>query len=387
MSTSERSPHVTHPSIPQTSPLASYLAHKARIDEAMAAVLESGSYILGENVERFESEFASYVGTRHAIGVASGTDALFLALRAVGIGEGDLVVTVANTAVATASAIRQTGADVAFVDVDDSNLLMDPERLESLVIALDKRRPRAVVPVHLFGRCAPMSDIMHVAHRYELRVIEDCAQAHGAMRDGRKAGTWGDAAAFSFYPTKNLGALGDGGAVATSSERLEAALRELRQYGWNSSQVSGQPGVNSRLDALQAAVLSAKLPFLDADNARRREIAGRYEERIPAGSRVRLPPPDPGHAYHQFVIRTPDRNGLQRRLSHEGISTLVHYPVPIHLQPAFAHGIVMPGTELAVTEQAASEILSLPMYPQLDDQQLERICDAIAAWADEADEK
>jgi dTDP-4-amino-4,6-dideoxygalactose transaminase len=374
---------VSRSEIPQTSPLASYLAHKADIDKALAAVLESGQYVLGHTVARFEREFAAYVGADHAAGVASGTDALHLGLRALGVGEGDLVVTVANTAVATASAIRQTGAGVVFADVDEATLLLDPRSLDRLLARDTERRIRAIVPVHLYGRCAPMEEIMDLARRYDLVVIEDCAQAHGARRNGRMAGTWGDAAAFSFYPTKNLGALGDGGALTTNSESLATTVRRLRQYGWDADHISLDAAFNSRLDALQAAILSAKLPFLENENDRRRKIAAHYDERLAAVSpRLRLLPFDSGHVYHQYVVRTSHRDSLQAAMSAAGIHTIVHYPVPIHLQPGFARGVVLPADGVPVTEKAASEVLSLPMYPQLEDQQFERVCQAVAAWAD-----
>ena len=343
--------------IPQCSPQRSYLAHRAEIDAAVARVLASGRYILGSEVEAFEREFAAYLGGGECVGVASGTDALHLALRAAGIGPGDVVITAANSAVATAAAIEMAGATIAFADVDDETLTLDPRSVESLLPA------RAVIPVHLFGRPAAIPE--------GLLAIEDCAQAHGAP-----VGTRGTLAAFSFYPTKNLAALGDGGAVFTRDTDLAARLRALRQYGWSHERDrSFEPGFNSRLDELQAAILRAKLPFLDRENARRREIARQYDAAL--SGVVRTPAADAGHVYHQYVIRTPQRDRLHQSLRDAGIATLIHYPVPIHEQPAYRGRVILPDGGLPVTERAAREILSLPMFPELTDDEVQRVIDAV----------
>jgi dTDP-4-amino-4,6-dideoxygalactose transaminase len=370
-------------SIPQASPGSDYREHRLEIDAAIDRVLDSGWYILGREVDAFEEEFAAYIGVTHAIGVASGTDALELALRASGVGPGDAVYTVSHTAVATVAAIERTGATPVFVDIDEATYTLDPDRLEE-AIADDPRpggaRPRAVVAVHLYGQLAPMPAILEIARRNGLTVIEDCAQAHGAQLDGRLGGTWGDIASFSFYPTKNLGALGDAGAVAVNDPALAGRVRELRQYGWRERYVSAVPGINSRLDELQAAVLRAKLPHLDAGNKRRGAIAIRYDTALEASS-IRPPAVVPAaeHVYHQYVVRTEQRDALATSLAREGIGTAIHYPVPVHRQPAYANRCPVPGT-LAATERIAGEILSLPMFPTLDNSAIERVIGALQRW-------
>jgi dTDP-4-amino-4,6-dideoxygalactose transaminase len=370
--------------IPQSSPGRDYHLHQTEIDGAMRRALDSGWYILGPEVGAFEAEFASYLGLREGVGVASGTDAVELALRALGVGPGDAVYTVSNTAVATVVGVERTGAVPILVDVDDTYTL-DPASLAE-ALAADQRpgsaRPRAVVVVHLYGQPAAMSEIMRIARGAGLFVVEDCAQAHGARRDGRLAATWGDIAAFSFYPTKNLGALGDGGLVATDDPALAARARELRQYGWRDRYVSAVVGMNSRLDELQAAVLRAKLPHLDEDNARRRAIAARYGARL-AGSVVTTPVVASGveHVFHQYVVRSPRREELMAWLLERGISTAIHYPVPIHMQPAYA-GRLPIVVELAVTERIAGEILSLPIFPSLSDDDVNLVIEALLEWSE-----
>lgn len=369
--------------IPQSSPGRDYQRHQAEIDAGLRRALDSGWYILGPEVRAFEAEFASYLGLREGVGVASGTDAVELALRALGVGPGDAVYTVSHTAVATVVGIERTGATPVLVDVNDATYTMDPASLAA-AIAADPRpggaRPVAVVVVHLYGQLAAMPEIMRVARGAGLLVVEDCAQAHGARRDGRMAATWGDIAAFSFYPTKNLGALGDGGLVATDDAGLAARARELRQYGWRDRYVSAVAGMNSRLDEVQAAILQAKLPYLDEDNARRRAIAVRYDAGL-RGSIVGTPSVDPGveHVFHQYVIRTRYRDDLMAWLLERGISTAIHYPVPVHMQPAYSRRLprVM---ELRVTERIASEIVSLPIFPSLSDDQVDRVVEAVLEW-------
>ena len=344
--------------IPQTDPHASYLAHKGEIDRAISAVLDRGRYILGPEVEAFEREFAVYLGVKHIIGVGSGTDALRLALESAGVRAGDTVATVSHTAVATVAAIELAGAIPVLVDIDPATFTIDCSRLEGVLRA---RRVSAIVPVHLYGHPANMPAIVELARRYQTTVIEDCAQSHGAFVDGRKTGSFGAAAAFSFYPTKNLGALGDGGAIGTNDSGIAERARLLREYGWTPRYVSQIPGMNTRLDELQAAILRVKLRYLDLGNARRREIAAAYS----AGLRhVRLPADNAGHVFHQYVVRSQDRDALRAKLAAVGVGTLLHYPVPVHLQPAYArleHGA------LPETESASREVLSLPMYPELED--------------------
>jgi dTDP-4-amino-4,6-dideoxygalactose transaminase len=351
--------------IPQTDPRASYLAHKREIDRAIATVLDRGRYILGPEVEAFEREFAAYLGVEHVIGVGNGTDALRLALESAGVRTGDAVLTVSHTAVATVAAIELAGAIPVLVDIDPATFTMNCQRLEDV---LRTRRVTAIVPVHLYGHPADMPAILDLAGRYGATVIEDCAQSHGASIGGRKTGSLGVAAGFSFYPTKNLGALGDGGAVATNDRSIADRARLLREYGWRERYISEVPGMNTRLDELQAAILRVKLRHLDAGNARRREIADAYS----AGLReLRLPAGNAGHVYHQYVIRSRDRDALREKLAARGVGTLVHYPVPVHLQPAYVrleHG------ELPETESAAQEVLSLPMYPELENADVARVC-------------
>ena len=366
--------------IPQTNPKAGYLARKEKIDAAIARVLDSGWYILGSEVTGFEREFAAYVGTAHAVGVGSGTDALWLALRACGVGAGDSVLTVSHTAVATVAAIGLCGAVPVFVDVDPSTFTMDPARLREAIEKFPVGRLKAVVPVHLYGLPADMPAIREIADRHGIRVIEDCAQSHGAALGGKKTGTFGDIAAFSFYPTKNLGALGDGGIVVTGDAELADRVRLLREYGWRERYVSGIPGTNSRLDELQAAVLRVKLPHLDEDNESRRRLAGLYDALL-GGAELTLPRGRPGadHVYHQYVIRIRERDKLKTHLREKGIGTLIHYPVPVHRQPAY---VVTTGSKplLSRTEEIAGEILSLPMYPELGEENVRRVCAEIAGW-------
>ena len=378
--------------IPQTDPRANYHAHRAEIDGVIASVLESGRYILGEQVTSFEREFAAYLGARHAVGVGSGTDALHLALRACGMGPRLPVFTVAHTAVATVAAVEMCGATPVLVDISRTDFTMDPDRLEEAVKrTLTEQdlaeRPNpdapfrgAVIPVHLYGQPADTAAILAIARRYDLAVIEDCAQSHGAADGGRTTGAIGDIAAFSFYPTKNLGALGDGGAVVTGDAWLAERVRLLREYGWRQRYVSDIPGVNSRLDEIQAAILRVKLRHLDAENARRRRIAAEYD-RLLAESGLALPQVRSGamHVYHQYVVRTAGRDELQAHLRARAIGALIHYPVPVHLQPAYAGRL--PGADsLPETEAAARQVLSLPMYPELSDQQVEITAGEILGW-------
>ncbi|KAA3665308.1 MAG: DegT/DnrJ/EryC1/StrS family aminotransferase [Chloroflexi bacterium] len=371
-------------SIPQTNPKAGYLAHKAEIDESVARVLNSGWYILGQEVEYFENEFAAYIGTSHAIGVANGTDALVLALWAGGIGPNDLVFTVSHTAVATVAAIELVGATPVFVDIDPAYHTMDPNHLEEQVkIYVNGKgslRPAAIIPVHLYGQPADMPAILEIANRYNLLTIEDCAQAHGARLNDQMIGTCGDLATFSFYPTKNLGAFGDGGMVITSQPELAEKVHMLRQYGWQSRYVSEITGTNSRLDELQTAVLHTKLNYLDQENDARRQLAKAYAAQL-AETDLILPATRPNavHVWHQYVVQTPKRDALRAYLAEHHIGTGIHYPVPVHLQPAYRGRLGDLGM-LPRTEQIAKEILSLPMYPYLEHEQLEIVTKAIKAW-------
>ncbi|HEX3145614.1 MAG TPA: DegT/DnrJ/EryC1/StrS family aminotransferase [Pyrinomonadaceae bacterium] len=366
--------------IPQTSPVASYLAHQDEIDAAIKRVLERGSYILGQEVESFETEFAAYLGVAHGVGVANGTDALCLALRACDISAGDFVVTVSHTAVATVAAIEACGASPIFVDIDPQTFTMDVAGLEETIQQLPGSI-KAVVPVHLYGHPARMTDIMKIATRYGIRVIEDCAQAHGAAWNKQKVGSFGDIAAFSFYPTKNLGALGDGGAVVSNDRELADRVRSLREYGWQTRYISSIPGFNSRLDELQAAILRVKLRYLNEANNHRIKLAERYENSLARLDRLTTPPVTSAatHVYHQYVVRSRMRDSLQDFLRRHGIGTSIHYPVPVHQQPAYA-GRIKNYTSLRETESTAREILSLPMFPQLSSAQVDEVIDKINTW-------
>jgi dTDP-4-amino-4,6-dideoxygalactose transaminase len=370
------------PAIPQASPGRDYELYKSEIDKAVQRVLDSGWYILGPEVSGFEAEFALYLGLRHAVGVANGTDAVELALRGLKVGPGHAVYTVSNTAVATVAAIERAGAEPILVDVDDSTGTMDPASLAqalTVVPSSSRARPAAIVAVHLYGQPAPMDEILAIARAAELCVVEDCAQANGARLGDRVVGTMGDVAAFSFYPTKNLAALGDGGCVATNNVATATRIRELRQYGWRDRYVSAMPGMNSRLDEVQASILRVRLQKLDADNARRGQIAAQYDAGL-RHSGVALPIIRTGasHVYHQYVIRTRHRDDLMAHLRKRGISTAIHYPVPVHLQPGYAGRI--PHVELPVTERLAGEIVSLPIYSSLTDGQVDQVIAAVIEW-------
>lgn len=368
---------------------AEYLACKEEIDRAIHDVLESGWYIGGETVAGFEDSFARFLGVDHAAGVASGTDALHLALRACGVGPGDAVLTVSHTAVATVAAIELAGATPVFVDVDPVRFTMDPEHLEAVITGWHRQRSggkvaklKAVIPVHLYGQPADMPAICRVAEEYDLLVIEDASQAHGAEIADRKIGTWGDVAAFSCYPTKNLGAMGDAGVLVSRSDALAEKARLLREYGWRERYISELPGMNSRLDPIQAAVLSVKLRHLPESTRRRREIAHRYTELLGDGAPV-VPPveyADCMHVYHQYVVRTSQRDALRDYLKRRGIGTQVHYPMPVHLQPAYRERLPLPEGGLPATESVCRDIVSLPVGPHLADSDVNAVAAAIRAW-------
>jgi dTDP-4-amino-4,6-dideoxygalactose transaminase len=346
--------------------------------EACLASLDRGDYILGRDVLEFEREWADWTGVRHAIGVDSGTSALELALRAHGIGEGDEVITVANTFVATAFAIYHAGARAVLVDADPVTYLMDPDLIEAAITP----RTRAIMPVHLYGQPADMDAINAIARRHGLTVIEDACQAHGARAGSVRVGALGDAAAFSFYPGKNLGAQGDGGMLVTDDDEVAERARLLRNYGQRVKYTSEIVGYNRRLDTLQAAMLRVKLPHLDGWNAARREHAARYDEALADLPLVRPVTREAvEHVWHLYVVRVPGRDAVRERLAAEGIETGIHYPVPVHLQPACADLDYLPGS-FPVTEAAAAEIVSLPMYPELPEDAPRRVADVLAACLD-----
>lgn len=358
------------------NPKAQYLAYKTEIDAAIERVLDRGRYILGEEVTVFEAEFASYLGVDYAIGVGSGTEALHVALAACEIGPGDEVITVAHTAVATVAAIELVGATPILIDIEPDSFTLDPGQLEAAITS----RTRAIIPVHLYGQPAELDRVMEIARKHNLYVIEDCAQAHGATYRGKRVGSFGHIATFSFYPTKNLGAIGDGGMVVTNDAELAKRARLLHEYGWAERYVSHTQGWNSRLDEIQAAILRVKLPYLDRDNQKRVRIADQYQEGL-NGCDLMLPSVrlNATHAYHLYVVRCGRREELQAFLKARNIGTLVHYPVPVHLQPAYQARIQRHG-RLAETERAAREVLSLPIYPELDQSEVQEIIEAIRSF-------
>jgi dTDP-4-amino-4,6-dideoxygalactose transaminase len=364
--------------IPQTDPRAGYFEQKSAIDAAITRVLESGWYILGREAETFEGRFAGLIGVAHGIGCGNGTDALELALRACGVGTGDLVFTVSHTAVATVAAIERAGATAVLVDIEEGGFCMDPGALRRALQAPPPGRPAAIVPVHLYGEPAALDEIGGLARAHGLRLIEDAAQSHGALYRGQLTGSIGDFGCFSFYPTKNLGALGDAGAIVTDNAELAAAAREIREYGWRDRYVSAVPGINTRLDPIQAGILNVKLEALAAGNTRRQEIAARYDAGL-AGLPLRLPTrrSEATHVFHQYVIRTPKRDRLREHLRQAGIATGIHYPLPVHLHPAYRGRIPAGPGGLCRSEAVAREILSLPMYPQLPDAAVDRVIDEI----------
>lgn len=365
------------PSIPWASPGARYRKNRELIQAAVTRVLEGGDYILGREVQLFEQAFAAYCGVDHAVGVGSGTDALILALRAIGVGAGDEVITVSHTAVATVAAVLATSATPVLVDVDPASYTMESTRIDKAITS----RSKAIVVVHLYGQSADMNAISEIGRRHGLRIVEDCAQAVGARYRGRMVGGLGDIACFSFYPTKNLGAIGDGGIVVTRSSELSSRVRRLRQYGWDESRNTHEVGVNSRLDTLQASILRATLPHLDAENVRRAAIARRYNEGL-AGLPLTSPAArlEDSHVYHLYVVRCDERDRLQKHLEADQIGSAVHYPVPVHWQPGYAERIVVAEGGLSVTESLSGQILSLPIYPELSDSEVDRVVASVRRY-------
>lgn len=363
--------------IPQSNPKANYLVHQADIDSAIRRVLESGWYILGQEVTTFEQEFATVITAGWAVGVASGTDAIEIALRALGVSPGDRVLTVSHTAVATVAAIARVGAHPLFVDIDPCRYTLDPKSLEAALATPAGKTARALVVVHLYGQAADLPSILTLTRKLGIPVIEDCAQAHGATLQGRFLGTWGDLGCFSFYPTKNLGALGDGGAVTGRDSTLREQVRLLREYGWQTRYVSAEFGLNSRLDELQAAILRAKLPHLPEDNQCRQRIARQYDAHL-AESSLDIPTrfSECKHVFHQYVIQVNTRDSLREALREAGIGTLVHYPMAVHQQPAYADRRYQP-VPLPHTEAVVKRILSLPMYPELNINEADQVSNTL----------
>ncbi|KAA2214853.1 DegT/DnrJ/EryC1/StrS family aminotransferase [Teichococcus oryzae] len=370
--------------VPQADLGAAYRAQQPAIDAAVGRVLASGWYILGGECAAFEREYAAWNRQKRAVGCANGTDALMLILRGLGIGPGMTVATVSHTAVATVAAIEMVGATPLLLDIDPDTYTMDPDEL---LAVLDDPPPglppiRAVIPVHLYGHPCDLLPMLAACRAAGVAVIEDCAQAHGARLDGTMVGCFGDAAAYSLYPTKNLGALGDAGVLTTDDEALADRIAAIRQYGWKRRYLSDSVGVNSRLDEMQAAILRARLPLLDAGNARRREIAAAYDAAL-AGGPIAAPVrrPNVEHVYHQYVVRSAAREELAVRLRAQGIATAIHYPAAVHQQEAYLGRVPLGPAACAETELATREVLSLPIFPELTDAQVEAVCAALRAEA------
>lgn len=343
------------------NPAAQFLSYKEEIEAAVLSVMRGNRYILGPEVEALESEFARFIGSRSAIGVANGTDALELAMKALDIGSGDEVITVSHTAVATVAAIEACGAVPVLVDVDPIYFTLNPTQLAEVC----SPRTKALIAVHLYGQSADLDPILSFCDKNDLALIEDCSQAHGAKWRGRRLGSIGRIGCFSCYPTKNLGAIGDAGLITTSDERLARKIRTLREYGWEERYVSEIPGRNSRLDELQAAVLRVKLRHLDDDNAKRQRLAEHYSAQL-KGFTMGLPAvrAQADHVYHLYVTRTINRSSLIDQLKVCDIHVGIHYPVPVHLQPAY-RGRIRTAHSMEVTEAIAREVVSLPMYPEM----------------------
>lgn len=355
-------------------PRRQYFAHRDEIDQAVSRVLSSESYILGGEVRLFEEEFARYINANHCISLNSGTDALLLSLRALGIGRGHEVITPSHTAVATVSAIVTCGATPVFVDIDPVSFTVNPNLVDEAVT----RHTRAIIAVHLYGHPCDMDSLQEIATRRGIILVEDCAQAHGAEWHGKKVGTFGSVGCFSFYPTKNLGAIGDGGAVVTNDPTIAERIRSLRQYGWDSNRLSLEPSSVSRLDEVQAAILRVKLRFLEQKNNRRRELAQKYSLGLEDCDLTT--PVSVGkcsHVYHLFVVRIPNRELVIRRLNEKEIFPGIHYQSPVHMQPAYSKLPSSHSGMLTVTEGISRTILSLPMFPELEDSEIERVCEEI----------
>lgn len=345
------------------------LQFRAELHAALDEVLDSGYTILGEQVEAFEQEFANYCGTAHCIGVGNGFDALYLVLKAWGIGPGDEVIVPSNTFIATWLAVSQVGATPVSVEPDRATFNIDPDKIEKAITS----STRAIIPVHLYGQPSEMDAVMGIADRHGLKVLEDAAQSHGARYRGRRTGGLGHAAGFSFYPSKNLGALGDGGAITTNDNELAERVRMLRNYGAKTKYRNEEKGINSRLDEIQAAMLRKKLPSLDANNARRSEVAAKYLEGL-HHLNIELPyvPTWMEPVWHLYVVKFAQRDQVRKRLEELGIETMVHYPVPPHMQDAYRASDCS-GTKGGIAEQLSGEVLSLPMGAHLTDSQIDEV--------------
>ena len=354
------------------NPLEQYNSYKKEIDTAISSVLTKGNYILGDEVKSFEQEFSDFIGVDYGIGVGNGTDALLVALKACGVGPEDEVITVSHTAVATATSIIMSGEKPVLVDIEPNFYSIDLSKLESAIT----EKTKAIILVHLYGCPAEIENIKKITKKHNIFLIEDCAQAHGAVYKDSKVGSFGDLSCFSFYPTKNLGAIGDGGMVLTKDDSLAERCFELREYGWKERYSSSTFGWNTRLDEIQAAILRVKLKYLDIDNKKRKRIAQMYKELLD-DSIIELPKErkESSHVYHLFVIQSDNRDSLMEYLHQKDIFVNIHYPLPIHLQPFYKS--ILQTKELKITESIAKKILSLPMYPELLDEEVEEVSAAV----------
>lgn len=359
-------------------PLEDYRQHKQAIDDSLARALEHGHYILGSEVTAFEKEFAAYTQTKHCIGVANGTDAIEVILRALNIGCGSKVALPSHTAVASASGIARAGAAPVFVDIDPESRTICPDALESLLTSAHGANVKAVLAVHIYGHPCDMTQLQAVADKHSVILLEDCAQAHGTTFQGKPVGSIGRAAAFSFYPTKNLGAIGDGGGITTDDDELADRINVIRQYGWKERYISACEGVNSRLDELQAALLRVKLQTLSKSILQRRKLAALYNELLKDSSIVTPPSCKPGceHAYHLYVVRSSRRDALMRHLQNRGIPAALHYPAAIHQQPGYFH-ITKQSPALPNTDALVKEVLTLPLHPYLSEEAIRFTCAAV----------
>jgi len=373
--------------LPMLDLVAQYRTIKEEVDRAVAEVIESGQFILGPQVQALETELASYCQCSYAVGVASGTDALHLSLRACGIGEGDGVITSPFTFIATAEAISYVGATPIFLDIDKETFNLSPNQVEDFLkgrvkspYSGSKRRPKAIIPVHLYGRSAEMTDLKEVASAFDLKMIEDCAQAIGTEQGGRRAGSFGEAGCFSFFPTKNLGGYGDGGMITTNDGGMAEQIRILRQHGSRTRYYHEDLGFNSRLDEIQAAILRVKLRHLDAWIEGRQKVAELYRQNLQQVP-ILTPQDDPRgrHIYHQFTIRVPQRDALQSYLKERGVATMIYYPLPLHQQKVYSRLGYREG-DLPESEKAAQEVLSLPVYPELTTEQIVFVAETISGF-------
>ena len=355
------------------NPLAQYKSYEKDINKAVLNVLKKGSYILGDEVVKFEKEFSKYIGSNYSIGVGSGTAAIFIALKALNVGPSDEVITVSHTAAATIAAIEMTGAKPILIDIEPEYFTIEPEQILSAIT----KNTKVIIPVHIYGQASNIEKIMTIAKGHNIYVIEDCAQSHGATFNGNKLGTFGDLSCFSFYPTKNLGAIGDGGMIVSDNIELMHKVKLLREYGWGKHFVSEIPGWNSRLDEIQAAILRIKLRYLDKDNKARQNIAHIYDNGL-KNTEVTLPitRKNASHVYHLYVIRYKKRDKLQLWLKENKVLAGIHYPVPIHLQPAYEDRLEN-RCSLNITEKYCGEILSLPIYPELSKNDVNTIIELI----------